>query len=256
MMRLKNKVALITGGGSGIGRAIAKVFSQEGAIVVIVDLVEAAAKAVCQEIKDMGGQCAWFTGDVTVEKDIDNFVSKTLECFGRIEILVNNAGIMGPASGSSFSVFESSRKDFEQMIDVNLISVFLVSQRVMKEMAKQGGGKVVNMSSIYGTVTNYDRAGYTTSKGGVIALTRSMALDGIKRNINVNVISPGYVNSPRIVERLKDPKWYDELIVRGLPIGRVCELEEIAYAALFLVGNESNYFVGQNFLIDGGWTLR
>ncbi|AFA49110.1 SDR family NAD(P)-dependent oxidoreductase [Acetobacterium woodii] len=255
-MRLENKVTLITGAGSGIGRAMAKVFAQEGAIVVIVDLIESAAKSVCQEIEDLGAQCAWFTGNVVSKEEVDNFVNKTLERFGRIDILVNNAGIMGPASGSSFSVFESSLADFEQMIDVNLISVFIVSQRVMQEMAKQGGGKVINMSSIYGTVTNYDRAGYTTSKGGVVALTRSMALDAIKRNINVNVISPGYVNSPRIVERLKDPKWYDELIVKGLPIGRVCELEEIAYAALFLAGSESNYFVGQNFLIDGGWTLR
>lgn len=255
-MRLKDKVAMITGGGSGIGRAIAKVFAREGAAVGIMDLVEAGARNTCAEIEAEGGRAAWFFGDVTSSADIDRVVTGILDKFGKIDILVNNAGIMAPASGPRAGVFDCSEEDWNKMLAVNLTSVFLVSKRVFPEMVKNGKGKVINMASIYGLVSNYDRAGYTATKGGVISLTRSLALDGIKKNIYVNAIAPGYVNSPRIQERLKDPKWYEELIVRNTPIGRVCEPEEIAYVALFLASDESDYIVGQTIVVDGGWTLR
>ncbi|MDI9567402.1 MAG: SDR family NAD(P)-dependent oxidoreductase [Bacillota bacterium] len=255
-MRLQGKVAMITGGGSGIGRAIAKLFAREGAAVAIMELVPERAREVCEEIEAEGGKAIWFAGDVTSSSDIDRVVTGIVDTFGKIDILINNAGIMAPASGPKASIFECSEEDWKKMIDVNLNSVFLVSKRVFPEMVKNGKGKVVNMSSMYGIVSNYNRIGYSTTKGAIVNMTRSMALDGIKKNIYVNAIAPGYVNSPRVQERLKDPKWYEELIERSTPIGRVCEPEEIAKVALFLASDDSDYIIGQTILVDGGWTLR
>jgi len=249
-MRLQNKIAIITGAGSGIGRGIALSFVKEGARVVVVDWSEEGGKETVRQIEKVNGEAIFIKTDVSKASDVDQLVEACLDKFDRVDILVNNAGIL------KSSVFhETSEEDWDTILNVNLKSVFLVSKRVIPEMLKQGKGKIINIASIAGLV-GFDKIGsYCASKGGMIALTREMALEYAPQKINVNCIAPGVIKTEMTNNMLTDPAT-KQFLEGSTPYSRLGEPEDIAYAAVYLTSNESDFVNGEVLAVDGGWVAR
>jgi len=245
---LKMKSAIVTGAGSGIGRAIALLFAREGARVVIADLVRETAERVSAEIKKRKGEAFPFVVDVTQKKAVRQLVEATLQRWNRIDILVNNAGgaIRKP-------VLEMEESEWDQIVTLNLKSVFLCSQAVLPAMTKQRSGKIVNISSIYGFTGSDRRANYAAAKAGVLAFTKSLALEVARKGIGVNAIAPGLIATERVRGRYSDAEW--EKWVSAFPMGRAGMPEEIARAALFLAQDENTYMTGQTVHVNGGWLM-
>lgn len=241
--------AIVTGAGSGIGRAIALLFAREGARVVIADLVREAAERVSAEIKKHKGEAFAFVVDVTQKKSVQQMVEATLKCWGRIDILVNNAGgaIREP-------VLEMEELEWDQIVTLNLKSVFLCSQAVLPVMTRQRFGKIINISSIYGFTGSETRANYAAAKAGVLAFTKSLALEVARTGISVNAIAPGLIATEKVRGRYSDEEW--EKRVSAFPMGRGGMPEEIARAALFLAQDENTYMTGQTIHVNGGWLMR
>jgi 3-oxoacyl-[acyl-carrier protein] reductase len=243
-MRLKDKVAIVTGGGSGIGRACCQIFAREGARVVAADRVTERARETAQMVEGEGGTCIEVTVDVTRAVDIDSMFQATTAKLGPAQILVNNAGIL-----LHKSLVDTTEEEWDTVLDVNLKSVFLCSKRAIGEMLKSGGGKIVNISSLAAQSTDPYQAAYTASKAGVIGLTRAMALEFSRRGIGINCICPGAVRTNILAPA-------DQIEVRtrmeGVPIGYMAEPEDIASVALFLASEESDYMVGEAIVVDGG----
>jgi NAD(P)-dependent dehydrogenase (short-subunit alcohol dehydrogenase family) len=243
-MRLKDKVAVVTGGGSGIGQACSRIFAKEGAKVAAADRVPERARETAQLIEREGGTCIGVTVDVTRASDIDSMFQTTAEKLGPVDILVNNAGIL-----LHKSLMDTTEEEWENVLNVNLKSVFLCSQRAIRVMLKSGGGKIVNISSLAVQSTDPYQAAYTASKAGVIGLTRALALEFSRRGIGINCICPGAVRTNILAPA-------DEIEVRtrmeGVPIGYMAEPEDIASVALFLASEDSNYMVGETIVVDGG----
>ncbi len=249
-MRLENKTAIVTGAGSGIGRAIALLFSKEGAKIVVADVSEKGGKDTVKKIEGKGGEAVFVKTDVSKSKDIDEMVKTCLKEFGQVDILVNNAGIH-----KSASLTETSEKDWDETIDVDLRGVFLGSKRVIPEMVKQGKGKIINTASIAGLVGFDKMSAYCAAKGGVISLTREMALEYAPEKINVNCIAPGVIRTAMTEEKINDPETKKNL-EKSTPFPRLGEPEDIAYAALYLASDESDFVTGETLVIDGGWTVK
>ncbi|MBU4369457.1 SDR family oxidoreductase [Patescibacteria group bacterium] len=249
-MRLKNKVAIITGAGSGIGQGIAFAFVKEGAKVVVADWSEQGGKETVEQIHKKGGEAVFIKTDVSKAKDIDEMVKTCLDKFKRIDILVNNAGIVkfGP-------LHQTSEQDWDAVLDVNLKSIFLGSKKVIPEMLKQGSGKIINITSIAGLVGFDQISAYCASKGGIIALTREMALEYAPKKINVNCIAPGVIKTAMTKDMLDDPAT-KQFLESSTLYPRLGEPKDIAMAAVYLASSESDFVNGEVLVVDGGWIAK
>ena len=251
-MRLAKKVALITGGTSGIGRATALLFAQEGARVSITGRDESRGREVVQGIEQAGGEALFTAGDVRVAADCERVVQTTLEAFGRVDLLFNNAGVYYPST-----ILGCSEEEWDTTIDVNLKGTFLMSRVVLPSMIEQGRGVIINNSSGWGVVGGQKAASYCAAKGGVVLLTKAMAIDHGSQGIRVNCICPGDVDTPMLVEdaRQQGMTWEDYLEqASDRPLERIGKPEEIASAALFLASDDSSFMTGATLVVDGGGT--
>jgi NAD(P)-dependent dehydrogenase (short-subunit alcohol dehydrogenase family) len=247
--RLKDRVALITGAGGGIGRESARLFAREGAKIVVVDVKEKAAKETAEEIRAAGGAAAATTADVSRGADVKAMVAFAEKEFGAVHILFNNAGIFPDEDGS---VLDTDEAVFDRVIAVNLKGVFLGCKHGIPALLRAGGGVVINTASfvaVMGSATS--QTAYTASKGGVVAMTREIAIEFARRGIRANALCPGPVNTPLLAPLLADPKARARRMVH-LPMGRLAEAGEVASAALFLASDDSAYVNGATFLVDGG----
>jgi len=251
MSRLANKVALITGAGSGIGRTAALRFAAEGARVVVADFVEAGGRATVERIRQEGGEADFTPVDVAKASDVEAMIGFAEKRFGGLHVLFNNAGIFPDEDGS---VVDTDEATFDRVIAVNLKGVFFGCKYGIPALLRAGGGSIVNTASfvaVMGSATA--QSAYTASKGGVLALTREIAVEFARRGIRANALCPGPVNTPLLQTLLADPAARARRLVH-LPMGRLAEAEEIANAALFLASDESSYVNGSAFLVDGGTT--
>jgi len=252
-MLLENKVAIVTGAGRGIGRAIALRLAQEGAIVTICDIEEESTKSVCKEINDSGKQSVPFKCDVSDEKNIQTMVEKTLTKYGKIDILVNNAGISPKKEGRKPNLTEISLDEWNNVIGVNLTSVFLCSKAVLPYLIKQKAGWIINISSSAALDGGFLAAAhYVASKGGISAMTKSLAREVAPFGITVNAIAPGRVESP--MAHLTSPERNIEALKR-IPMGRFATPEEVANAVLFLASGQAQYITGITLNVSGGYVM-
>ncbi|HID86210.1 MAG TPA: glucose 1-dehydrogenase [Anaerolineae bacterium] len=252
-MRLENKVAIVTGAGKGIGEGIAKVFSQEGAKVVVVDWDEEAGEKTAEEIRQSGGDAIFVHCDVSNEEQVKAMVQATIDHYGRIDVLVNNAGI-----GVYKSVLEATSEDWDRCLAVNLKGVFLCSKYVIPHMQAVGKGAIVNISSVHAHATVNGVAPYAASKGGVTALTRNMAID-YGPTIRVNAIAPGWVLTPliqSIFDSYPDPDKQRRIVEQRQVMKRIGRPEDIGYAAAFLASDEASFITGTQLFVDGGLTAQ
>ncbi len=247
-VRLKDKVAIITGAASGIGKATAKLFAEHGAKVVVADIDKDGGSQTVTQIQNGGNEAIFVETDVTLKVDTEKMVAQTVETYGKLDILFNNAGI-----AMRLPVAELPEEDWHRCLDVNLTGVFLCAKAAIPAMLKNGCGSIINMSSIYGVVGADVRAAYVASKGGVTNLTRGMALDYAENNIRVNCICPGFVETPLVAGVIKTPEEYQALADKH-PMRRLGQPEEIAYGALYLASDESAFVTGIALPIDGGYT--
>ncbi len=250
MDRLKNKVAIVTGGGSGIGRASCLLFAREGAKVVVADYVAEGGNETARQISAANGQAVFVQTDVSKSTDVKNMIGATIRNYGRVDILFNNAGIEGPST----KLANLKEEDWDRVIAIDLTSVYLGIKYVIPEMIKQGGGVILSTASVAGLVGFQGSGAYAAAKAGVINLTRLAALEYADKNIRVNCICPGVIETP-MVERVMGGR-SREKVVRTEPIGRLGRPEDIANAALFLASDESSFATGAPFIIDGGYVAR
>src|SRR2546427_1620283 len=250
-MRLVGKVALISGGARGMGAAEARMFAREGAQVVIGDILEAEGRAAEADIKAKGGEAVFVRLDVTSEADWQKAVGLGQSRFGKLNVLVNNAGI-----GGGSRIEDTTVEDWNRMMDINAKGVFLGTRAVIPAMRRAGGGSIVNISSQLGLV-GMDNISpqYPASKGAVRLLTKVTALQYAKDRIRVNSVHPGPVITPMTEARRRDKATYD-LMVSRIPMGRYGEPDEIAYGVLYLASDESSWTTGSELVIDGGWTAQ
>jgi NAD(P)-dependent dehydrogenase (short-subunit alcohol dehydrogenase family) len=251
-MRLKDKVALITGGTSGIGEATALLFAQEGAKIAVTGRDETRGHAVTVKILEAGGQAIFLRTDVRKSDECKRAVNETISSFGRVDILFNNAGIFYPQT-----TLECSEEEWDLQIDINLKGTFLMSKFALPPMIDQGRGVIINNSSGWGIVGGDRAVAYCASKGGVVLLTKAMAIDHGRQGIRVNCICPGDVVTPMLPEdaRMRGMKWEDYLAsCANRPMGRVGTVDEIAKAVLFLACDDSSFMTGAALVVDGGGT--
>lgn len=256
-MRLKDKVALVTGGGSGIGHATAVLFAAEGAKVVVSDLNEASALETVAEITAEKGEATALTGDVSKNADAEAMVKGTVETYGGLDVVVNCAGVI---ADKALPKGASPEAVWDRVIDVNLKGTYLVTWHTVRTMEQSGGGSIINIASINGLVGYPIGLGggfdaYVPSKGGVVQFTKNLAIDYGKKNIRVNCICPGHIDTNLIREFTQNPE-RREWLEQRYPIGRIGRPEEIAYAALFLASDESSFVTGAPLIVDGGYTAQ
>ena len=254
-MRLKDKVALVTGGGSGIGHATAVLFAAKGAKVFVSDLNEAAALATVAKIKAEEGDATAVTGDVSKNADAEAMVRGAVETYGSLDVVVNCAGVV---AGKALPTGASPEEVWDRVMDVNLKGTYLVTWHAVRTMEQSGGGSIINIASINGLVGYPIGLGggfdaYVPSKGGVVQFTKNLAIDYGKKNIRVNCICPGHIDTNLIREFVQERR---EWLEQRYPMGRIGRPEEIAYAALFLASDESSFVTGAPLIVDGGYTAQ
>lgn len=251
MPRLEGKVALITGGASGMGRVAAGLFAGEGARVILADVLDESGLATVAEVTESGGEADYVHADVSIASDVEAMVAFALERFGSLDVLYNNAGIL---PGDDGSVTETAEEVWDRVIDINLKGVFLGCKFGIPAMLRTGGGSIINVASfvaLMGAAT--PQIAYTASKGGVLALTREVAVEFARKGIRANALCPGPIETPLLAELMSDPARRERRLVH-IPVGRLGRAEEIANAALFLASDESSFITGATFVVDGGIT--
>jgi NAD(P)-dependent dehydrogenase (short-subunit alcohol dehydrogenase family) len=250
-MRLKGKVAIITGGTSGIGLAVAKVFAREGARLVLAARNETAGKQAVSEVTQGGGEAIFVSCDVTKAADCQEVVRVAIIHFDKINLLFNNSGIIF----RNKSVVETTEDEWESSIGVMLTGTYHMSRFVIPEMVRVGGGSIINNSSIYGLIGGKGVAAYCAAKGGVTNLTRAMAIDHAPQNIRVNCICPGSVETPLLRQEMEECGGLEKMrpvFAAQHPLNRIASPEEVANAVLFLASDESSYITGVALSVDGG----
>lgn len=244
-MRLKDRVAIVTGGARGIGKKISQAFLEEGASVYIFDVnQEEGVKTVSEFQLAYDNKVNFFKVDITDEKGVEQSIKKIIEAEGRIDILVNNAGIT-----RDNLILRMSLEDWKKVIDINLTGAFICSKHTVKYMVKNRSGKIINISSIVGVHGNAGQSNYSSSKAGIIGLTKTLARELAGRNILVNAIAPGYIET-EMTEKLSDK--IKEKLMEQIPTGRLGSVDDVAKTALFLASDDSNYITGTVINLDGG----
>lgn len=246
-MRFKDQIVVVTGSTRGIGKTIALAFAKEGATSIIIGRNAHTADQVRDEFHKHGFKAESFGCDVTNMENVEKMVNKILDKFGRIDILVNNAGIT-----RDNLILRMSEADWDEVINVNLKSVFSVTKIIAKVMLKQKKGRIINISSIIGITGNSGQANYAATKAGIIGFTKSVAKELASRNITVNAIAPGYIKTD-MTAQLKDNARED--ILKNIPLGRLGTSEDVAGICLFLACEESSYITGQTIVVDGGMAI-
>jgi meso-butanediol dehydrogenase/(S,S)-butanediol dehydrogenase/diacetyl reductase len=249
-MRLEGKVAIITGGGSGIGRATAELFAREGASVVVADYKADAGSEAMQAIKDAGGEAIFVEVDVSDSVQVQKMVQTSLDTYGGIDILFNNAGVL-----IFGTILETEEEDWNRLMAINLTGAYLCSKAVIPHMIERGGGSIINASSSTGAHDVAPNiAAYVTSKGGVTLLTKAMAVDHAKENVRVNAIAPGPTDTPMLRDNMSPEEL--KAFAATFPMKRLGRPEELAYAALFLASDEASFVTGAILAVDGGQTAQ
>lgn len=252
-MRLKGKVAIVTGAGAGIGRAVALLFAKEEAALMAADIEEAGCRETAWMVQEAGGSASFAVVDVTAAAPVEGMVRAAVENFGGLDILVNNAGIWTPGR-----VAELSEEDWDRVMDVNVKGVFLCSKYAIPEMIKGGGGSIINMASVGGFIGSANYGAYNASKGAVVLLTKNIALDYASDNIRVNCVCPMLTDTQMAEDIIQaqdgEPESIRKVYERRIPLGRLGKPEDVAYGALYLASGESSYVTGTSMFIDGGYT--
>ncbi|MSO18694.1 MAG: glucose 1-dehydrogenase [Acidimicrobiia bacterium] len=251
MDRLKGKVALITGAGTGMGSVAAQIFAAEGARIMVVDINAEMGKATVEAIKSEGGQAAFIAADVSDEQQVQAMVKGALDNFGALHIVYNNAGIF-PADDGGLT--ETSSSTWDQVLAVNLKGVWLGCKYAIPALIASGGGSIINVASfvaLMGAAT--PQIAYTASKGGVLAMTREIAVEYARKKIRANALCPGPIDTPLLAELMANPEWARRRLMH-IPMGRPGRPEEIAKAALFLASDDASFMTGAALVVDGGIT--
>ncbi len=245
MGRLDNKVTIITGAGMGMGQAAAILFAKEGARVVVVDWVAEAGEETVRMIKEAGGEAMFVKTDVSKAEDVENMVKETINTYGKLDVIYNNAAIIGESAFTE----NCSEENWDRIMAINLKGVFLGMKYAIPEMLKTGGGSIVNTASQCGDRGTRNLCAYCASKGGILALTRVTAMELARKKIRVNALNPGIIASPMVLKMSKEEQ---EGFASIIPQGRLGKPEEVAYAALFLASDESSHVTGHTLVVDGG----
>jgi NAD(P)-dependent dehydrogenase (short-subunit alcohol dehydrogenase family) len=249
---VEGKIMLVTGGGSGIGRATALKLAHEGATVMIADYVQEGGERTVKMIKDSGGTASFIPADVSLAAQVEAMVAKTVQTYGRIDGAFNNAGIEGRMA----TTVETSEENFDRTIAINLKGVWLCMKYEIPQMLKQGGGSIVNTASVAGLVGIERLPAYNASKHGVVGLTRTAALEYATKNIRVNCVCPGAIRTP-MTERIIDSGGMSEQeAIAAEPVGRWGKPEEIAQGVVWLLSDSASFVTGHPMTVDGGWVVR
>ena len=249
--QFEGKVALVTGGNSGIGKATAIMFAKEGAKVVITARRVPEGKQTVEEIRKAGGEAIFVKTDVSVEAEVEAMVSKTVEAYGRLDCAFNNAGV-GSAGGL---IHESTSDEWDYVNDINLKGVWLCMKYEIAQMLEQGGGAIVNTASVAGLVGLRNGSAYVAAKHGVVGLTRTAALEYAQQGIRVNAVCPGYIETPMTEGLRSDPERLASVIARE-PIGRIGTPQEIAESVLWLCSDAASFVTGHAMAVDGGYVAQ
>ncbi len=251
-MQLENKVVIVTGAGSGIGAATAKLCAKNGASVVLSDINLEGANQVAQEITDVGGTALVIGANVAKYEEVENLINSTVEVYGKLDVIVNNAGI-GPKK--MLNTAEHTLEDWDSVIAVNQTGVFYCMKLAIQKMLENGGGSVVNIASLAGLKASGRNLSYSASKFAVVGMTKSAALEYASKNIRVNAVCPGYTKSALLDRLLSARPDMDEILLKLVPMKRFGQADEIAEAVLWLASENTKFITGQTITLDGGASL-
>lgn len=250
--RVAGKVALITGGGSGIGRATAQIFAREGAKIVVADVVVAGGEETVRLLKAAGGEAIFVKTDVSQPADVEAMIKKTVETYGRLDCAFNNAGIEGVVKPT----VEYGEADWDRVIAINLKGVWLCMKSELQQMLKQGSGAIVNTASVAGLVGLPGFSAYVAAKHGVNGLTKTAALEYAKSGIRVNAVCPGAIRTPMFERGARDNPGIEEQVIAAEPVGRMADPTEVGEAVVWLCSDAASFVTGLPMAVDGGWVAQ
>jgi NAD(P)-dependent dehydrogenase (short-subunit alcohol dehydrogenase family) len=254
-MRLKDKIAIITGAGSGQGRAASLLFAKEGAKIVASDWKPELGDDTASQVRAAGGEATFVRADVSESADVQNLIRTAVSTYGRIDILYNNAGVGFSSPLSMADVINTPEADWDRVIAINLRSMYLTTKYGIPEMIRTGGGSIINTASIAALIGSEAAHAYTAAKGGMVALSRALAVEFGPKNIRVNCICPGAIDTPMIAPVVEPLKKSGQTFMTS-PIRRIGTPEDIAYCALYLASDESGFVTGATFVVDGGFIAQ